>query len=395
MQIMKHRTLLLFCLILVISCQREPKIDPIIAGLILKAEVSFKSGFYNAALAFADSSLKIDSSFADGYFMRGQVFTKLSRIKDSNEAYRKALSINPRYKGAWYNLGTNSLREDNAKNAIVFYNKENKNHLSAQTMIQIGRAYERIGKIDSAVFSYNSAIKIDSENASAYMRLSHIYKNDGDISKAIEFSLKGTAKEPTNLDYKYFMGSLYLSNRELEKSISYLQEVVANRPWHYWSHHSLGQALYRIGKTSDGQRYMDLAKEMQKDIESIDYWNNLANMNPDQTLLWINLGDAYRQMSRFDEAKNAFQVALSLDPTNVAIQNNLANLYLLSGDTLQAIIRYEAILATDPSLADIWINLGVVHINSGRKTEARKAWVKGLEYDPDNSTLKQYINSLE
>ena len=72
---------------------------------------------------------------------------------------------------------------------------------------------------------------------------------------------------------------------------------------------------------------MDLAKEMQKDIESIDYWNNLANMNPDQTLLWINLGDAYRKMSRFDEAKNAFQVALSLDPTNVAIQNNLANLF--------------------------------------------------------------------
>ena len=59
MQIMKHRTLLLFCLVFIVSCEREPKIDPIIAGLILKAEVSFKSGFYNAALAFADSSLKI------------------------------------------------------------------------------------------------------------------------------------------------------------------------------------------------------------------------------------------------------------------------------------------------------------------------------------------------
>ena len=46
MQIMKHRTLLLFCLVFIVSCEREPKIDPIIAGLILKAEVSFKSGFY-------------------------------------------------------------------------------------------------------------------------------------------------------------------------------------------------------------------------------------------------------------------------------------------------------------------------------------------------------------
>tara|TARA_B100000470_G_C19781094_1_gene387693 strand:- start:202 stop:1383 length:1182 start_codon:yes stop_codon:yes gene_type:complete len=393
---MKHRKLLtfLFCLI-IMSCQRESKIDPIIAGLIFKAETSFKSGFYNAALAFADSALKIDSTFADGYFMRGRVFTKLSRLNESNKAYRKVLSINSHYKGAWFNLGTNSLREDNAKNAIVFYNKENENHPSAQSMIQIGRAYERIGKIDSAVFAYNSAIKIDNENASAHMRLSHIHKDNGDISKAIAFSLKGTAIEPNNLDYKYFMGSLFLSNGDLDQSISYLQDVVNKRPWHYWSHHSLGQALYRIGNTTDGERYMDLAKEMQKEIESIDYWNNLANMNPDQTLLWINLGDAYRKMSRFDEAKNAFQVALSLDPKNVAIQNNLANLYLLSGDTLQAVIRYEAILASDPTLADIWINLGVVYINSGRKEEARKAWAKGLEQDPDNITLKQYINSVK
>ena len=394
---MKHRLLLifLFSLIFFISCQRKSKIDPILAGLIFKAETSFKSGFYNAALAFADSALIIDSTFADGFFIRGRVFTKLSRLNEANESYRKALSINPRYKGAWFNLGTNSLRQDNAKTAIIYYNKENENHSSAQSMIQIGRAYERIGKVDSAVFAYNSAIKIDKGNASPYMRLSHIYKDNGDISRAIELSLKGTTIEPNNIDYKYFMGSLFLSNGDLKKSISNLQDVVNERPWHYWSHHSLGQALYRIGKTVEGQRYMDLAKEMQKEIEDIDYWNNLANMNPDQTLLWVNLGDAYRKMSRFNEAKNAFQVALSLDPTNVAIQNNLANLYLLSGDTLQAIIRYESILASDPSLADIWINLGVVHINSGRINDARKVWTKGLEYDPENIILKQYISSLK
>jgi len=394
---MNYRSLVisLFFSIFISSCQRGPSADPVVAGLIIKAETSFKSGFFNAAIAFADSALKIDTSFADAYFMRGRVFTKLSRLNEANDAYRKVLSINPRYEGAYFNLGTNSLRQDKLITAIKFYNNENEHHSSAQTMIQIGRAYEKLGKIDSAVFAYNSAIKIDSKSASAYMRLSQIHKDNGDISKAIKSSSKGLTIEPNNLDYKYFMGSLLLSNGDVKQSISYFQDVANARPWHYWSHHSLGQALYRIGKVAEGQRYMDLAKEMQKEIQNIDDWNNLAYMNPDQTLLWINLGDAYRRMSRFDEAKNAFQIALSLDPRNVAIQNNLANLYLLSGDTLQAIIRYEAILSSDPSLVDIWLNLGIVHVNSGRIAEARKAWIKGLEYDPDNTILRDYLNSLK
>ena len=139
---------------------------------------------------------------------------------------------------------------------------------------------------------------------------------------------------------------------------------------------------------------MDMAKELQKGIQEVENWRNLANMNPDQLMLWVNLGNSLKNMGRIQEAKDAYLVALSLSPMSFALQNNIANLCLMDGDTAQAIIRYEAILSLDSTLVDIWLNLGVVYASSGRKNDARQAWVKGLEFDPDNTTLRDYLETL-
>ena len=363
------------------ACQKNPGIDPAVAGLIFQAETAFRNGYYNAALAITDSSLVNSPHSADIHFLRGRVFTKLARLNEAEVAYRTVLSLNPNYQGAWFNMGTNSIRQDDLPAAIAHYKSEMLLYPSARTMVQIGRAYADLGKIDSATFAYEDAIKTDSNNAAAYMRLGHLYKDRGDITKAIEYATIGLDLDPENLDYKYIIGSLLLLNEEPKASLPFFRAVTSKRPWHYWAHHNLGQALYRIGDETQGQHYMDMAKELQKGIQEVENWRNLANMNPDQLMLWVNLGNSLKNMGRIQEAKDAFLVALSISPMSFALQNNIANLCLMDGDTVQAINRYKTILSFDSTLVDIWLNLGVVHAYSGRINDARQAWMKGLEYD--------------
>ena len=376
------------------ACQKNPGIDPAVAGLIFQAETAFRNGYYNAALAITDSSLVNSPHSADIHFLRGRVFTKLARLNEAEVAYRTVLSLNPNYQGAWFNMGTNSIRQDDLPAAIAHYKSEMLLYPSARTMVQIGRAYADLGKIDSATFAYEDAIKTDSKNAAAYMRLGHLYKDRGDITKAIEYATIGLDLDPENLDYKYIIGSLLLLNEEPKASLPFFRAVTSKRPWHYWAHHNLGQALYRIGDETQGQHYMDLAKELQKGIQEVENWRNLANMNPDQLMLWVNLGNSLKNMGRIQEAKDAFLVALSISPMSFALQNNIANLCLMDGDTVQAINRYKTILSFDSTLVDIWLNLGVVHASSGRINDARQAWMKGLEHDSDNTTLKDYLETL-
>ena len=377
------------------ACQKKPDIHPAVAELILQAETAFRNGYYNAALAITDSALVNSPHAADIHFLRGRVFTKLARLNEAEVAYRTVLSLNPNYQGAWFNMGTNSIRQDDLPAAIAHYKSEMLLYPSARTMVQIGRAYADLGKIDSATFAYEDAIKTDSKNAAAYMRLGHLYKDRGDITKAIEYATIGLDLDPENLDYKYIIGSLLLLNEEPKASLPFFRAVASKRPWHYWAHHNLGQALYRIGDETQGQHYMDLAKELQKGIQEVENWRNLANMNPDQLMLWVNLGNSLKNMGRIQEAKDAFLVALSISPMSFALQNNIANLCLMDGDTVQAINRYKTILSFDSTLVDIWLNLGVVHASSGRINDARQAWMKGLEHDSDNTTLKDYLETLD
>ena len=132
------------------ACQKKPDINHAVAGLIFQAETAYRNGYYNAALTITDSAIVISLDVADVYFLRGRVFTKLARLNEAEAAYRTVLSLDPNYQGAWFNMGTNSIRQDDLPAAIAHYKSELLLYPSARTMVQIGRAYADLGKIDSA-----------------------------------------------------------------------------------------------------------------------------------------------------------------------------------------------------------------------------------------------------
>ena len=381
-------------ILIFVSCASDNLSDPVAARLIFQAESAFRSGYYNAALSIADSAISRSPDTPDIHFLRGRVLTKLSRFVEAENAYREVISLDGKYQGAWFNMGTNYLRQNKTPQAIYSYNNEMKAHSSAQTMVQIGKAYSDLGKLDSALLSYEKAIQINNNFAPGYMRLSHLKKDAGEINEAINHAKTGLELEPKNIDYKYFMGSLLLLNGQPKLSIPYFDQVVNDKPWHYWAHHNLGQALFRVGKKTQSELYINKAKELQEGIQEVENWRNLANMNPDQFMLWINLGNSLNNMARTKEAKDAFLVALSIKPMNVAVQNNIANLSLMLGDTLDAIIRYQTILSLDSTIIDVWQNLGVVYASSGKVNEARNSWEKALKYEPNNNTIIEYLNTI-
>jgi tetratricopeptide (TPR) repeat protein len=156
----------------------------------------------------------------------------------------------------------------------------------------------------------------------------------------------------------------------------------------------LGQALFRAGNKTQSEYYITKAKDLQKGIQEVENWRNLANMNPDQFMLWINLGNSLNAMGRTNEARDAFLVGLSIKPMSLAVQNNIANLSLMLGDTVDAIIRYQTILSLDSTMIDVWQNLGVVYARSGRINKARDSWKAALKYEPNNNTIIEYLKTV-
>jgi len=56
--------------------------------------------------------------------------------------------------------------------------------------------------------------------------------------------------------------------------------------------------------------------------EAIYRWERASLLDPDYAPAWNNLGIAYEHAGSFDEAKEAYEKALDLDPNNPVIQQN-------------------------------------------------------------------------
>lgn len=373
--------------------QRQ-SIDPKVTLLLIEADDAFHQGAFGVALMLADSAERYAPELADIPFLRGFVYTTLIRFDEAEAAYNKVLELDPHYQGVWLNLGGLAFRQGQFRKALDLYIKEQEAYPSPVVLLQMGRAHAELREADRAREAYLQAIAADSSYATVYFRLSELYKEEGELEKALEYSRRGLSLNPDNLNYQYFVGSLLLLNGEIEEAVDYLQPVVAQRPWHYWAHYNLGQALVRLGRPDEGRRYQARADSLKEGIQDIEEWQTLAEQNPDQFMLWVYLGEALRQAGRIDEAINALQIAFYLGPQNLALQNNLATMYLMRGDTSWAIAGYRLILRQDPTFAGTWFNLGVVYNSAGKVAEARWAFESALMYEPDDSATKAYLAKL-
>lgn len=370
-------------------------VDPKVGQFLIEAQRAYERGAYEMALAFSDSAEQYAPNLADIHFLRGVVYTQLNQLPIAQAAYEVVLELDPVYPGARYNMGLNAFRRGKLRDAITYYQAEREIEASSNLMLELGRAYAKLGEPDSARIAYEEALVLDSTNATIYMWLGQLYEELGDFEQALTYSRKGLRLRPDDLDYKYIIGSLLYRSGEVDEAVGYLEPVAAARPWHHGAQFNLGQVLMRLGREDDAQPYFARADSAQQMQQKINEAQETINRDPQLLDNWIELGTLLRQSGQLDLAVEAFKVATSLQPRNLFLQSNLALLMMESGDTEAAIRRYRAILGLDSTLADVWLNLGVAYANSDRKDEARAAWQQTLKYKPGHAAARAYLAQLD
>ncbi len=87
---------------------------------------------------------------------------------------------------------------------------------------------------------------------------------------------------------------------------------------------------------------------------------------------------------RYEEATQAFEAVLKLNPNHVLAANNLGFTYVKMGRLADAVTWYEKTLVLDPRRAVAWANLGDAYVSLGRAELARRAYERFLELSPEH-----------
>ena len=98
-----------------------------------------------------------------------------------------------------------------------------------------------------------------------------------------------------------------------------------------------------------------------------------------------NRGLALARLSRHEEARDAFDKAIALNPDFIHAHNNLGHVYMAQSMMEEAIACFKRALEIDRDFAIASMNLGLTYHQMGELTEARKWFDDALRIDPGMS----------
>jgi tetratricopeptide (TPR) repeat protein len=197
--------------------QESPEAIAISDFLLQQGEDALRQNEFDFALLLADSAGKLAPKNANVYFLRARVCSEVGQWQNAEAAYRKALELEPNYRGVWNNLGNNAYRQQEYNKAIGYYQKELQINPAAIPWRGMGRAYVELGKVDSAQYTFQRAIAIDSLYAPAHFSLALLLEDEGEIDQALYQAQKAWQLDQQNLEYRYIAGELLVKSRNTKK----------------------------------------------------------------------------------------------------------------------------------------------------------------------------------
>jgi tetratricopeptide (TPR) repeat protein len=116
---------------------------------------------------------------------------------------------------------------------------------------------------------------------------------------------------------------------------------------------------------------------------AISLWQDTADKRPRNPGAQNNLGAAYLQAGRPDEAIRCFSKAIELAPEFFEACNNRAAAYTLTGRIAEALRDYDKAIALRPDSADVYDNRGNARLLNNQPAEAIPDCDKAIALRPD------------
>jgi tetratricopeptide (TPR) repeat protein len=130
-----------------------------------------------------------------------------------------------------------------------------------------------------------------------------------------------------------------------------------------------GTMLARTGQYEDAVAYLEQAVEM----------------SPAYVDAWYNLALAYQRLKLTQEAKDILQRLANSFPSESTYRYSLGAVLRDSGNLKEALREFEAALDLAPRYKEAQYALALTYEDLGRTGDARAAWERYLELDPDSA----------
>jgi len=257
----------------------------------------------------------------------------------------------------------------------------------------------KMNRLEEADNLGNELIKNDPQDTRAYILKGRIAEKRGLIPEAVAYFEKALLYEPRNVSLKVSYAKLLGENNNFQKAGKICQELLAQEAVLKDTKVKarIGIILTEIYKNDLAFKILDEVKEA--DGTDAEAWNYLGiiyfrkkqyqqalqayqqsiKLEPGFAKTYNNLGTLYlslfirdRDMQMRDRALTAFNKAVELNPTLYSALNGRASAYKFSGRVRDALNEWKKIIAEKPGFIDAYFNVAITYMQINQTKEALK-----------------------
>jgi tetratricopeptide (TPR) repeat protein len=328
----------------------------------------------------------------------GVVFEKMGWDDCALREFERAAALDPNFVEGRLCLGDALKKAGRYADAAAHYRfVEQKCPVIGEAQLRLGILYKEQGRYEDALKEFEKLLALYPDNEKALTNIASIYGHEGRDREAEKLFTHIIALNPRSAlahnDY-----GLYLERRgRHDEAFTHYMSAVRIEPDAVLPHYNLAQAYLQKGEKPAALLELLRAAQVQPGRNDIlEEINRLSDALQESRTPGALAGKIVReygellnrrgiylaQIGNATAARDCFKKLVALQPNNGQAHANLGRAYVEEGNCTQALEEFLVAVNQLPAEASVYSSLGSCYASLGRAADARRAWEKALELDP-------------
>ncbi len=200
---------------------------------------------------------------------------------------------------------------------------------STSVRLAAGFLNETEGKYEQALNDYRRVRELEPRNVDALLRMGRDYATIGLSEQALDSYRKAVALDPGYYEPHLWLGAFYYKRGTYAEAVNEFREATRLAPGLFDAYINLGAVLDYLGRDEEAEQALRTALKLKetgralnslgailafqnRDLDAVPYYQRAVQMEPNNYLYWLNLGDCHRRMGKRNDATAAYVRAKEL-----------------------------------------------------------------------------------
>lgn len=223
-----------------------------------------------------------------------------------------------------------------------------------------------LGRLEEAETAFKAALDMAPDNAWAHIGIGHCARRRGDRSASLQSFLAAATYDPNNLWAKPEAAVELIALNRLDEARALCLEVLASQAENFTALSGLGECERRKGNFA----------------EALKYFQEALRVNPTNTAIQLEVAELFFKLAQFDEAEDAFRSILTDSPDHFVAHIRLGFCARHRNDHAAAAACFERAGKIETSHIGVRLEMASDLLELGRLDEAEAGFRAVLDITP-------------